>query len=113
MREIRSADVELRSHVVREFVNVNIFVANLLIHSIVGSVGRESVPLLEILFVAFHLHIARVGTHFELVHLVGVISLVRKGKVLVVRLSHVDDSLIDSVDEMHGWLVCLSIDIDA
>ena len=103
----------MRSDVVGEFVYIHIAVANLLIDGIVGGIEREVVPLLEIGLVAFLLHIARVGTHLELVHLVGVDGSVGKGEVLVVWLTHIDDAHVISIDEMDGWLVCLSVDVDA
>ena len=85
----------------------------MLIHCVVSCVETEVVPFLEIDLVTLHLHITGVGTHLELVHLVGVNSLVGECKVLVVRFAHVDNALVVSIDEVDGRLVCLSIDVDA
>ena len=86
---------------------------NFLIRLVIGSILTQLHQPVETLFRAFHLHIARVGADFKLIHFVRVDAIVGIGMMLVVRFTHVQHGIVAAIDEHMHWLPCLVIYIEA
>lgn len=74
---------------------------------------RQRVETVETLSRATFLHITRVGVHLEEVYLIVVPPTIGKHEMLVVGLTHIDDTDVLSVQIMHHRLIALCVEVDA
>ena len=112
LRPVPVAEVELQGDVVDEVVDIDKLL-DFLIDCIVGGVFCQAIPAVEGILCAGHLDVVAVGRDFKLVLLFGAEAVVGVGKVLVVRLTHVDESDVVAVDEVHDRDVGLAVGINA
>ena len=111
LRPVPVSEVELCSHVVDVFVDVE-HPLDFLIHLAACGIGRELVHEFEerLLRSAF-LHVARVRRHLKLVDFLVVPSVVGIDIMLVVGFPDIEHADILAVDELMHGLVALHIDV--
>ena len=112
LRPVAAADVKFNSHIVDILLDVNELLY-LLVARLVRSTFRQLHQLIPSFLGASLLHIAAVGRHLPLIHVVGVKTIDRKAVCLVVRLAQVQHTDIFTVDELMNRVPALCLQIEA